>query len=150
VGDGGISRDDKNIEVRDFHQTHYGRICSIEAPEGQNVGLIMALSAYSKIDDSGFLTSPYRIIKNGTETDEVVYLTALKEDEHAVGDSSFMEFANPKTGKINCKSYICRYQQSQQMRDLSEIEYVGLSPKQITSASATLIPFLETDEAHCG
>ncbi|GMO15517.1 MAG: DNA-directed RNA polymerase subunit beta [Mycoplasmoidaceae bacterium] len=148
MGNGGISRDDKNIQVRDIHQTHYGRICPIEAPEGQNVGLIMALSAYAKIDENGFISSPYRIVENGVITDKVEYLTALKEDEHVVADSSIP--FDPKTGKIKVKSFICRYLQTQQMKDVENSEYVDLSPRQITSASASLIPFLETDEAHRG
>jgi DNA-directed RNA polymerase subunit beta len=148
MGEGGISREDKNIEVRDIHPTHYGRICPIEAPEGQNVGLIMALSAYAKIDENGFITSPYRIVKNGVITDEVEYLTALKEDEHIIADSSIP--FDTKTGKIKVDSFICKYQKIQQMKSVEEIEYVDLSPKQITSASATLIPFLEADEAHRG
>jgi DNA-directed RNA polymerase subunit beta len=148
MGDGGISRDDKNIDVRDIHQSHYGRICPIEAPEGQNVGLIMALSCFAKIDDYGFITSPYRVVKNGVITDEIKYLTALEEDEHIVADSSIP--FDTKTNKISVDSYVCRYRQTQQMANIKEIEYVDLSPKQIISASAALIPFLETDEAHRG
>jgi DNA-directed RNA polymerase subunit beta len=148
MGDGGISREDKNIEVRDIHQSHYGRICPIEAPEGPTIGLIMALSSYARIDEYGFIISPYRVVKNGVITDQVEYLTALKEDEHVIADSSIP--FDPETGKIKTKTFVCRYALTQQMKNVEDIEYVDVSPKQITSVSASLIPFLEADEAHRG
>jgi DNA-directed RNA polymerase subunit beta len=146
MGDGGISREDKNLNVRDIQISHYGRICPIEAPEGQNVGLIMALGAYAKIDEYGFIESPYRVVKDGKITDEVVYLTSSKESEHIVCDSSIPFDA--KTGKILASSYVARYKFETKVVNASDIEYVEISPRQVLSVSTNLIPFAECNEGH--
>jgi DNA-directed RNA polymerase subunit beta len=96
MGEGGISREDPNLEVRDIHHTHYGRICPIEAPEGQNVGLIMSLTAFAKVDDNGFIVSPYRKVENGVITNKIEYMTALKEDEYIICEATVPQ----KDGKI--------------------------------------------------
>lgn len=146
MGPGGISREDPNLDIRDVHYSHYGRICPIETPEGMNIGLIMSLAFYVTIDNNGFLLSPYRKVVKGRITDEIEYLHALREDEYIVAESS----ANMKIGsdgKINEKQIIARYRSSQELYEPTRVDYIDVAPRQVVSIAAGLIPFLENDDS---
>lgn len=146
MGPGGISREDPNLDIRDVHYSHYGRICPIETPEGMNIGLIMSLAFYATIDSNGFLMSPYRRVKNGRITDEVEYLTALREDEYIIAESSASMKIN-SDGSINEKEVIARYRSSQELYDPKRVDYIDVAPRQVVSIAASLIPFLENDDS---
>ena len=145
LGPGGLTRDRASFEVRDVHHTHYGRICPIETPEGQNIGLINSLATYGRINHYGFIESPYRIVKEGVVTDEVRYLSAMEEAEKTLAPAGVRldSAGNFIDEKINCRRdgevISC-------FRD--EIDYVGVSPKQLVSVASALIPFLENDDAN--
>ncbi|WP_033159802.1 DNA-directed RNA polymerase subunit beta [Mycoplasmoides alvi] len=146
MGPGGISREDPNLDIRDVHYSHYGRICPIETPEGMNIGLIMSLAFYATIDSNGFLMSPYRKVKNGKITDEVEYLTALREDEYIIAESS-ASMKIHADGLINEKEVIARYRSSQELYEPKRIDYIDVAPRQVVSIAASLIPFLENDDS---
>lgn len=146
MGPGGISREDPNLDIRDVHYSHYGRICPIETPEGMNIGLIMSLAFYATIDKNGFLMSPYRKVVNGKITDQVEHLTALREDEYIIAESS----ANMRIGaegRILDNEIIARYRSSQELYDPKKIDYIDVAPRQVVSIAASLIPFLENDDS---
>lgn len=145
MGDGGISQSDPNLEVRDIHYSQFCRLCPIESPEGLNVGLILSLGAYTRIDENGFLISPYYKVNNGVITKEVEWLTALKEDKHIVGA---FDIPRDDHGKITVATTIARLRGEEHVFPTSEVEYVYVSPKQICSISTGLIPFVEHDEGH--
>ncbi len=146
MGPGGISREDPNLDIRDVHYSHYGRICPIETPEGMNIGLIMSLAFYATIDSNGFLMSPYRKVVKGKITDEVEYLTALREDEYIIaGASASMKVG--ADGAIGDKQVIARYRSSQELYDPKVIDYIDVAPRQVVSISTGLIPFLENDDS---
>nr|AAB40951.1 RNA polymerase beta subunit [Mycoplasmoides gallisepticum] len=146
MGPGGISREDPNLDIRDVHYSHYGRICPIETPEGMNIGLIMSLAFYATIDKNGFLMTPYLKVENGKITDKVEHLTALTEDEYIIAEaSSYMDVA--KDGTINNEKIIARYRSSQDLYDPKQVDYIVVSPKQVVSVAASLIPFLENDDS---
>ncbi len=147
LGPGGLSRERAGFEVRDVHYTHYGRLCPIESPEGPNIGLISALSSFAIINEYGFVETPYRIVdkKTNTVTNDVVYLSAEDEDGARIAQAS-----EPidKDGKFINKKIKVRY-----LDDIAEVEpekvdYVDVSPKQLVSVGAAMIPFLEHDDAH--
>ncbi|SLM17833.1 DNA-directed RNA polymerase subunit beta [uncultured spirochete] len=145
LGPGGLNRDRAGFEVRDVHYTHYGRMCPIETPEGPNIGLIVSLATYTTVNDYGFLETPYRKVKNGMVTDDIEYLSAIDEDKYYVAQASARI---DKQGKFLDQSISCRHQGDYTMRTPGEIQYMDVSPKQIISVSAALIPFLEHDDAN--
>ena len=145
LGPGGLSRERAGFEVRDVHYTHYGRLCPIETPEGPNIGLISSLCVYAKINDMGFIETPYRVISNGKVQDETVYLSAEEEDEKIIAQSNAP--LNEKGGFVDPKV------RSRQMGDFpltdpKELIYMDVAPNQIVSLAASLIPFLEHDDAN--
>jgi DNA-directed RNA polymerase subunit beta len=145
LGPGGLSRDRAGFEVRDVHHTHYGRICPIETPEGPNIGLISSLSTYARINQYGFIETPYRKVKNGVVTDEIDYLTADIEDDYRIAQANAPV---DEGGRFTADSVLCRYRGDFPRVPPSEVEYMDVSPKQLVSVSASLIPFLEHDDAN--
>lgn len=145
LGPGGLSRDRATFEVRDVHYTHYGRMCPIETPEGPNIGLIVSLAAYTRVNDYGFLEAPYRKIVNGKATDQIDYLSAMDEDRYFIAQVSeeIDEKGNFLTDQVPCRRY-----GDYTSRNPKDVQYMDVSPKQIISVSAALIPFLEHDDAN--
>jgi DNA-directed RNA polymerase subunit beta len=145
LGPGGLSRDRAGFEVRDVHYTHYGRMCPIETPEGPNLGLIVSLAIYTKVNEYGFLEAPYRKIENGKATEKWEYLSAMDEDKHYIGQVS----VNMKDdGSFSTDQISCRKQGDYTTRSPKDVQYMDVSPKQIISVSAALVPFLEHDDAN--
>ena len=145
LGPGGLTRERAGFEVRDVHPTHYGRICPIETPEGPNIGLINSLATYARVNKYGFIESPYRKVKDGQVTDDVVYLSAMDEVRYTVAQ------ANAEVdddGKLSSDLISCRRGGEYLLARPEEIEYKDVSPKQIVSVAAALIPFLENDDAN--
>ncbi len=147
LGPGGLTRERAGFEVRDVHPTHYGRICPIETPEGPNIGLINSLSTYARVNKYGFIESPYRKVENGKLTDQVDYLSAIQESRftiaqaNAIVDENGMlsnEFVNCRVGPKRDATLIPR----------EDVDYIDVSPKQVVSVAASLIPFLENDDAN--
>ena len=145
LGPGGLSRDRAGFEVRDVHHTHYGRVCPIETPEGPNIGLISSLATYARINEFGFIESPYRKSDEGKVTDAIKYMTADEEDEYFVAQAS--EVSVDGFG-FKDKVVQSRFQGDFPVVDVSQVTYVDVSPKQLVSVSAALIPFLEHDDAN--
>jgi DNA-directed RNA polymerase subunit beta len=145
LGPGGLTRERAGFEVRDVHYTHYGRLCPIETPEGPNIGLISSLAIHARINELGFIETPYRKVENGMVLEDVVFLTAEKEDAFTIAPSS-VEL--DETGKIIGDKIRVRKMGEYSMVDPSEIEFIDVSTDQITSAAASLIPFLEHDDAN--
>ncbi|MFB6226846.1 MAG: DNA-directed RNA polymerase subunit beta [bacterium] len=145
LGPGGLSRERAGFDVRDVHHTHYGRICPIETPEGPNIGLIISLACFARVNDLGFLETPYRKVENGEVTDEIVYLDA--EDDERSNIASAGTDLTP-SGKI--KEDVVRGRQGGDFELIpkDEVEYIDVSPRQIVSVSAACIPFLENDDAN--
>lgn len=145
LGPGGLSRDRAGFEVRDVHYTHYGRMCPIETPEGPNIGLIVSMANYTRVNDYGFLEAPYVKVVNGVATKKIEYLSAMDEDKYFIAQVST---AVDKNGKIKGDQVSCRKQGDYTSRSPEEVQYMDVSPKQIISVSASLIPFLEHDDAN--
>ena len=145
LGPGGLHRDRAGFEVRDVHYTHYGRMCPIETPEGPNIGLIASLATYARINRFGFIESPYRLVKKGKVDPQVQYLTADQEDGVTIAQANAPIDAK---GRFESDFVLCRYKGEYPMAKPEEIEYMDVSPKQIVSAAASLIPFLEHDDAN--
>ena len=145
LGPGGLSRQSAKLEVRDVHYSHYGRICPIETPEGPNIGLIGSLAIYARLDEYGFIETPYRRVKNGVVTDEIVYLTADEEDVFRIAPASVPV---DDKGRITAEAASVRYRDRYPQVPAKEIDFVDLSPKQIVSVATCLIPFLENDDAN--
>ena len=146
LGPGGLSRDRAGFEVRDVHYTHYGRMCPIETPEGPNIGLIVSLANYTRINDYGFLETPYRKVVDGVATREVEYLSAIDEEKyfHRSG-----QCGNRRTkGAFTEKLVAVRRNGDYTVKDPKDIKYMDVSPRQIISTAASLIPFLEHDDAN--
>ena len=147
LGPGGLSRERAGFEVRDVHYTHYGRLCPIESPEGPNIGLISALSTFAIINEYGFVETPYRKVDPKTHkvTDEVIYMTADEEDGHIIAQAS-----EPldKNGKFKNKKIKVRYLDEIIEAEADKVDYVDVSPKQLVSVAAAMIPFLEHDDAN--
>ncbi len=145
LGPGGLTRERAGFEVRDVHHTHYGRMCPIETPEGPNIGLIASLSAYARINRYGFLDTPYRKVKNGKVTEEIEYLTADQEDKFIIAQAN-----EPlrKDGKFVNPSVKARSRADYPVVQPEKIDYMDVSPKQLVSVAAALIPFLEHDDAN--
>ena len=144
LGPGGLNRKRAGFEVRDVHISHYGRICPIETPEGTNIGLIASLGIYSEIDDYGFLLTPYRQVKGGKETGEVEYLRADEELKRVLATSDSLD----SQGRITEGNVLARIDGELARVSADEVEFVDISPKQIVGVSASLIPFLEHDDAN--
>jgi DNA-directed RNA polymerase subunit beta len=145
LGPGGLTRERAGFEVRDVHPTHYGRICPIETPEGPNIGLINSLATYARVNQYGFIESPYRKVVDGRVTDEVVYLSAMDEGRYAIAQ------ANVETdgeGRIVADLTNCRKGGDFVMQRPQDIDLIDVSPKQLVSVAAALIPFLENDDAN--
>ncbi|MFT6076987.1 MAG: DNA-directed RNA polymerase subunit beta [Myxococcota bacterium] len=145
LGPGGLTRERAGFEVRDVHPTHYGRICPIETPEGQNIGLINSLATFSHVNEYGFIETPYRKVTNGVITSEVRYLSALEESEYTVGQS---KLPTDSKGKITADFVSARKNGEFLMVSPEKIDFVDVSTKQLVSIATTLIPFLENDDAN--
>ncbi|PJZ51111.1 DNA-directed RNA polymerase subunit beta [Leptospira saintgironsiae] len=145
LGPGGLSRDRAGFEVRDVHYSHYGRMCPIETPEGPNIGLILSMSSYARVNDYGFLETPYRVVKNSKVSNNIEYLTADKEEYHSIAVSS-----SPvdEKGEFKNKLISTRHRSDYPFRNPNEIQYMDLAPMQVVSVSTALIPFLEHDDAN--
>ncbi|MGB2851462.1 MAG: DNA-directed RNA polymerase subunit beta, partial [Solirubrobacterales bacterium] len=147
LGAGGLTRERAPIEVRDVHPTHYGRMCPIETPEGPNIGLIGSLSSYAEISEFGFVTTPYRVVKNGKLTDEIVHLDATQEEEKVIAQANAE--VDPKTKKLGGPIVLCRARDGEvQAVPPKDVDYMDVSPTQIWSVATALIPFLEHDDAN--
>lgn len=145
MGPGGISREDPNLDIRDVHYSHYGRICPIETPEGMNIGLIVSLASFSKVDPNGFISTPYRVVKNGILTDEIKWLTPLQDDNYIIGESTVKLDEN---NRIIDERVVARYRGSSNLYEPNRLDYVDVLPKQVVSVAASVIPFLENDDAN--
>jgi DNA-directed RNA polymerase subunit beta len=145
LGPGGLTRERAGFEVRDVHPTHYGRVCPIETPEGPNIGLINSLASYARTNDYGFLETPYRKIVDGVVTDEIDYLSAIEEGQYAIAQANV---ALDAKGKLTEDLIPCRFRGETTLMSVSEITYMDVSPQQIVSVAASIIPFLEHDDAN--
>jgi DNA-directed RNA polymerase subunit beta len=145
LGPGGLTRERAGFEVRDVHPSHYGRICPIETPEGPNIGLIVSLSTYARVNDFGFIETPYRVVKDSEVTKEVRLLSAFEEKEHPIAQANAPVGTN---GKYINKLVTSRKAGEFMMVDANEVELMDVSPNQLVSVSASLIPFLENDDAN--
>ncbi|WP_440909637.1 DNA-directed RNA polymerase subunit beta [Candidatus Pelagibacter sp.] len=145
LGPGGLTRERAGFEVRDVHPTHYGRICPIETPEGPNIGLINSLSTYAKINKYGFIESPYKRVKDGVVQDKVEYLSAMEETKYTIAQANTKL---DKNGKIIEELVSCRQNLNFLLAKPDTIDYIDVSPKQLVSVAASLIPFLENDDAN--
>jgi DNA-directed RNA polymerase subunit beta len=145
LGPGGLTRERAGFEVRDVHPTHYGRICPIETPEGPNIGLINSLATYARVNKYGFVETPYRKVKDGRVTDEVVYLSAMEEGRYTVAQANA---AVDNRGRFTEDLIVCRHAGDVQMVPPDKVDFMDVSPKQLVSVAAALIPFLENDDAN--
>ena len=145
LGPGGLTRERAGFEVRDVHPTHYGRICPIETPEGPNIGLINSLSTYAKINKYGFIESPYKKVKNGIVEDKIEYLSAMEETKYTIAQANSKV---DKNRKIKEDLVSCRQNLNFILSKPENIDYIDVSPKQLVSVAASLIPFLENDDAN--
>jgi DNA-directed RNA polymerase subunit beta len=145
LGPGGLARERAGFEVRDVHTTHYGRVCPIETPEGPNIGLINSLSVYSRTNSYGFLETPYRQVKNGVVTDKVDYLSAIEEGDFVIAQASV---AMDENGKMTDGMVSARYKDEFTLASVENVQYMDVSSKQIVSVAASIIPFLEHDDAN--
>jgi DNA-directed RNA polymerase subunit beta len=145
LGPGGLTRERAGFEVRDVHPTHYGRICPIETPEGPNIGLINSLATFARVNKYGFIESPYRKVEKGKLTDEVIYLSAMEEMRHHVAQANAEVDAK---GKLTGDLIICRHNGDVVPVSADVVDYIDVSPKQLVSVAAALIPFLENDDAN--
>ena len=145
LGPGGLTRERAGFEVRDVHPTHYGRICPIETPEGPNIGLINSLATYARVNQYGFIESPYRRVVNGKVSDEVVYLSAMEEGRYTTAQANA---ELDKRGRFVADLVSCRKGGEFGLARPEHIDYIDVSPKQLVSVAAALIPFLENDDAN--
>ncbi|WP_020484797.1 DNA-directed RNA polymerase subunit beta [Methylomonas sp. MK1] len=145
LGPGGLARERAGFEVRDVHTTHYGRVCPIETPEGPNIGLINSLSVYARTNEYGFLETPYRKVVDGKVTDQVDYISAIEEGEYVIAQSSV---AVDESGKLVEGLVSCRYKDEFTLASSETVQYMDVSSKQIVSVAASIIPFLEHDDAN--
>ena len=145
LGPGGLTRERAGFEVRDVHPTHYGRICPIETPEGPNIGLINSLATFARVNQYGFIESPYRRVENGKVTDEVVYMSAMEEAKWTIAQAN-SELDDK--GDFVADLVSCRQSGENVMSPADQIQFIDVSPKQMVSVAASLIPFLENDDAN--
>ncbi len=145
LGPGGLARERAGFAVRDIHPSHYGRICPVETPEGPNAGLIGSLATYARVNDYGFLETPYRVVRGGVVSNEVVFLSADEEDRFRIAPG---DARRDKNGKIIGPSVPVRYRSEFTITEPEMVDYVGVSPIQIISIGTALIPFIEHDDAN--
>jgi DNA-directed RNA polymerase subunit beta len=145
LGPGGLTRERAGFEVRDVHPTHYGRICPIETPEGPNIGLINSLATFARVNKYGFVETPYRKVKDGRVTDEVIYLSAMEEARYTVAQANA---TIDQRGRFTEDLIVCRHAGDVQMVPAGKVDFMDVSPKQLVSVAAALIPFLENDDAN--
>ena len=144
LGPGGLTRERAGFEVRDVHPTHYGRVCPIETPEGPNIGLINSLATYARTNQYGFLESPYRRVKDAEVTDEIVFLSAIEEADHVIAQAS----AKVEDGKLVDDLVAVRHMNEFTVKAPEDVTLMDVSPRQVVSVAASLIPFLEHDDAN--
>ena len=145
LGPGGLTRERAGFEVRDVHPTHYGRLCPIETPEGPNIGLINSLASFARTNDFGFLETPFRRIVDGVVTDEIDYLSAIEEGQFAIAQANI---ALTEAGELVDDLIPCRHRGETTLMPTEDIKYMDVSPQQIVSIAASIIPFLEHDDAN--
>jgi DNA-directed RNA polymerase subunit beta len=145
LGPGGLTRERAGFEVRDVHPTHYGRICPIETPEGPNIGLINSLATFARVNKYGFIEAPYRRVKDGNVTDDVVYLSAMEEQKYSVAQANAQLDAE---GNLTEDLVVCRRAGDVVLLTRDHVDFMDVSPKQLVSVAAALIPFLENDDAN--
>ncbi len=145
LGPGGLTRERAGFEVRDVHPTHYGRVCTIETPEGPNIGLINSLAVFARTNRYGFLETPYRKVVDGKVTDEVEFLSAIEENEYVIAQANAPRDGK---GKITAQFVACRFQGESLLKPPSDIDFMDVSPMQTVSVAAALVPFLEHDDAN--
>ncbi|MGB7175873.1 MAG: DNA-directed RNA polymerase subunit beta, partial [Xanthobacteraceae bacterium] len=145
LGPGGLTRERAGFEVRDVHTTHYGRICPIETPEGPNIGLINSLATFARVNKYGFVETPYRKVKDGRVTDEVIYLSAMEEGRYTVAQANSVIDAK---GRFTDDLVVVRHAGDVQLIPPDKVDFMDVSPKQLVSVAAALIPFLENDDAN--
>jgi DNA-directed RNA polymerase subunit beta len=145
LGPGGLTRERAGFEVRDVHPTHYGRVCPIETPEGPNIGLINSLALYARTNEYGFLETPYRRVVKGKVTDEILYLSAIEEGQFVIAQANAQL---DKTGRLKDELVSCRSKNEFMLSTADKVDYMDVAPAQIVSVAASLIPFLEHDDAN--
>ena len=145
LGPGGLTRERAGFEVRDVHSTHYGRICPIETPEGPNIGLIASLSTYARVNEYGFVETPYRKVEKGRVTDEVAFYSALEEEKHIIAQANAPV---DRRGHFEGTSVSCRKEGEYILARPDEVDLMDVSPNQLVSVAASLVPFLENDDAN--
>jgi DNA-directed RNA polymerase subunit beta len=145
LGPGGLTRERAGFEVRDVHYSHYGRMCPIETPEGPNIGLITSLSTYARINDLGFIETPYRKVVKGKVTNQIVYLSASEEDQYVIAQANAALDSN---GRFENDYVLCRRRGDFPLMRPAEIDFMDVSPEQLVSIAAALIPFLDHDDAN--
>ena len=145
LGPGGLTRERAGFEVRDVHPTHYGRVCPIETPEGPNIGLINSLALYARTNEYGFLETPYRKVVDGKVTDEIHYLSAIEEGQYVIAQANAQL---DKNGKLTDELVSCRYKNEFMLSTADKVQFMDVAPSQIVSVAASLIPFLEHDDAN--
>lgn len=145
LGPGGLTRERAGFEVRDVHPTHYGRVCTIETPEGPNIGLINSLAVFARTNRYGFLETPYRRVVDGKVTDEIEFLSAIEENEYVIAQANAPQ---DEKNNITAQFVACRYQGESLLKPPSEIHFMDVSPMQTVSVAAALVPFLEHDDAN--
>ena len=145
LGPGGLTRERAGFEVRDVHPTHYGRVCTIETPEGPNIGLINSLAVYARTNSYGFLETPYRKVNDGKVTNDVDYLSAIEEGEFVIAQANA---PLDKHGMLTEEFVSCRFRGESELRPAADIQYMDVSPMQTVSVAAALVPFLEHDDAN--
>ena len=145
LGPGGLTRERAGFEVRDVHPTHYGRVCPIETPEGPNIGLINSLAVYARTNEYGFLETPYRRVKDGVVTDEIDYLSAIEEANLVIAQANT---GTDEKGRLTDELVACRHMNEFTLAPPEKVDYIDVSPRQIVSVAASLIPFLEHDDAN--
>ncbi len=145
LGPGGLTRERAGFEVRDVHPTHYGRICPIETPEGPNIGLIASLTTYARVNEFGFIETPYREVENGRVTDRIRYLSALEEEDHVIAQANA---PIDSRGAFTVDLVSARKGGEFVMARPEEVNFMDVSPNQLVSVAASLIPFLENDDAN--
>jgi len=145
LGPGGLTRERAGFEVRDVHPTHYGRVCPIETPEGPNIGLINSLALYSRTNEYGFMETPYRKVHDSQVTDEVEYLSAIEEGKYVIAQANAKL---DKNGRLSDALVSCRLKGEFELKEPADVQYMDVAPSQIVSVAASLIPFLEHDDAN--
>src|ERR1043166_148110 len=145
LGPGGLTRERAGFEVRDVHPTHYGRVCPIETPEGPNIGLINSLALYARTNKYGFLETPYRKVKDSKPTNEITFLSAIEEGNYVIAQANATV---DKNGKLTDTLVSCRFKNEFELKAPEEVQYMDVAPSQIVSVAASLIPFLEHDDAN--